>query len=495
MDKENSFAVSCEGRAMLLRDKSIIRFKSIILDTSIFRIVYLITLFLEMIAFINVVALALRCIVLAWGAVILVNNFFVTPRAFTVKHNTIIWAFIAIGLITSFWNFSKALPENLVFVYHSIVCFFIFYGMYSEKEHKKLEKEMLFLLTVFVFLSTFFAILSLGVLIFKAQINIGSYYLGIFRNRLIGVYTNQNLLAFSMVVSIVSCDILRDKYIKENYPQKSIPSWASALCIFINFLSLFLSDSNASFVFIIIYFTVRIFYKSLSAYSSIGFRQFIREGASLIVCCVTMIAGSFVARNTCQDMISLLLNDVHKIEEPITDDAPNISPSQSPVNTYMPDVSIGRENYDISSGRITLFKQGLKLFMINPVIGIGRGNLVYYGEKYLDGGLIFSELHNAYLTILVSYGAVGFLLFLIFAVLVGTSICRYLFRSVYIPSASIFNKLFAILAAYCAYSVFEKGILSEITFMVVFFWLILGYTFSYKEYEEKNYNLYDMDNY
>lgn len=33
--------------------------------------------------------------------------------------------------------------------------------------------------------------------------------------------------------------------------------------------------------------------------------------------------------------------------------------------------------------------------------------------------------------------------------------------------------------AYCAYSVFEKAILSEITFMVVFFWLILGYAVSY----------------
>lgn len=469
--------------------------KSIFFNTSIFRIVYLITLFFEMIAFVDVIALGIKCIVLLWGGFIFVNNFLITQKVFKVKYNTIICSFIAVGLITSFWNLSKDLPANLVFVYHSIICFFVFYGIYIERNHQKVEKEMVFLLKTFVVLSTFFSVLSLGVLIFKAQINIGSYYLGIFRNRLIGVYTNQNLLAFSMVVSIVSCDIMRDKYVREHYKSFSFPSWTAVLCMFINFLSLFLSDSNASFVFIIIYFTVRIFYKSLSAYSSVGVKQFVREGVSLIICCATMIAGSFVARNTCQDMISLLLNDVHKIEEPLTDDAPGIAPNQSPVNTYMPDVAIGRENYDISSGRVTLFKQGLKLFLINPVIGIGRGNLVAYGEKYIDGGLIFSELHNAYLTILVSYGVVGFSFFIIFAILVGVSICKYLFRSVYVPSASVFNKLFAILVAYCAYSVFEKAILSEITFMVVFFWLILGYAVSYKEHEEKVYSLYDVDNY
>ncbi len=467
------------------------KIKLIFFDTSIFRIVYLITLFFEMIAFADIVALGIKCIVLVWGGVVFVRNFLINHIAFKIKYSAIIWSFIGEGLFTSFWNFSKDLPANLVFVYHSIICFFIFYGMYAQKGHKVLEKEMLILLRAFIFLSTFFAVVSLGIIIFRAQVSIGPYYLGIFRNRLIGVYTNQNLLAFSMVVSIVSCDIVRDKYVRDNYKSYTFPGWLSVLCMFINFLALFLSDSNASFVFIIIYFTVRIFYKSLSAYTYVGFKQFIREGTSLIVCCVTMVSGSFVARNTCQDMISLLLSDVHRMEEPLTDDTPMISPKQSAVNTYIPDVTIGRENYDISSGRITLFKQGLRLFLISPIIGIGRGNIVAYGEKYIDGGLIFSELHNSYLTILVSYGIVGFLNFLIFAFLVAVSICKYLIRSVHIPSASVFNKLFAILAAYCAYSFFEKAILSEITFMVVFFWLILGYTVSYEKYESRVYNLYD----
>ena len=463
--------------------------KNIFLNTSLFRIVYLLSLFFEMLAFVDVIALAVKCAVLVWGGFILFSKFLVNKKAFKIKYSGLLWGFIAVSFITSLWNFSKDFPANMVFVYHSMVCFFIFYGMYIEKEHKLVEKEMIFLLKVFSILSTVFSVFSIGILVFKAQMNIESYYIGIFRSRLIGIYTNPNLLAFSMVVSIVSCDILRDKYIRKNYPQRSFSPFFAFLCMGINFLALFLSDSNASFLFMIIYFTTKIFYKSLAAYTSIKLSQLIREGSCLLACCATMVAGSFLARNACQDIITLFVEDIHKIEEPITDDNPGPAPNPAAVNTYMPEVSLGRENYDISSGRFTLFKQGIELFLASPVLGIGRGNLVAYGDKYIDGGLAFSDLHNSYLTILVSYGVLGFSFFLSFALLLAKSVYKYLFKSVHLPDSSVFSKLFCFLVAYCAYAVFEKGILSEITFMVVTFWLILGYAISYKENGEKIYNI------
>lgn len=463
---------------------------SAFLDTSLFRVIYIIILFFEMLDFLDVIALAAKCVVLVWGGVIFICKFLVNKAAFKVHYGKLLWGGIAAQIVSSFWNLSKDLPANLVFVYHSMICFFVFYGMYTEKEHKKLEKEMVFIFRAISILSTLFAILSVGILIFKAQINIGSYYLGIFRSRLIGIYTNQNLLAFSMVISIVVCDILRDNYIRKNYKSMSFPPWFAFGCAGINFLALFLSDSNASFLFIIIYFTTKIFYKSLSAYHCITPGQILREGSFLVVCCATMIAGSFIARNTCQEVINVFVYDIHRIEEPMSDDNPGPAPNPSALSAYMPDVSIGRENYDISSGRITLFKQGIKLFLVNPLFGIGRGNLVAYGDKFIDGGLAFSDLHNSYLTILVSYGILGFTILFAFAFFLSKSVCKYLFSSVHIENSTVFSKLFSALAAYCAYAVFEKGLLSEITFMVVIFWLILGYTMSYKEYGENTYDIH-----
>lgn len=459
------------------------KIKKAFFDTSLFRKVYVLTLFFEMFAFLNIAAVCVKCIVLSWGALILIKNFLINKKAFKIKHVEFLWIFILIGIITSFWNMSKGLPESLLFVYHSMICFFVFYGAYIQDSHEKIEKEFVFLMKSFILISTLAASFSILILVCKAQVNIGTYYLGIFRNRLIGVYTNPNLLAFSMIVSIISCDIITDKFINEKYKIGRYPKWVFLLCMIVNFVALFLSDSNASFVFIIIYFTFKMFYKNFPLYSYITIKQFLRQGTSLILCCIVMIAGSLILRNASQDAISLIVNDMHKIREVVVDDIPNPPPNEPPVNVYIPDIaeiSIGRENYDISSGRFTLFKQGLKLFSISPIIGIGRGNLVLYGDRYLDGGLAFSELHNAYLTILVCYGLCGFVVFLIFGILVAMNLTRHLIKSSHMPNSGVFNKLFSTLVSYCAYSLFEKAMLSEITFMVIFFWLVLGYAMSCK---------------
>ncbi len=461
-----------------------------VLDSRLFRIVYLITLSLEMIAFCDKFAIILRCGVLVWGAFILAFRFIVSKRAFKVKYKWLLWSFVAVQVLTSVWNMSRDFLPNMVFAYHSMVCFFIFYGMSQEKSHEEIEKEMVFLFKYFIVFSTVTSFIGINVAVFTAQLQVGDYFLGILRNRLIGIHTNSNLLAFSNIVAIFSLDVIKDSHLRWKYNEKFFNRFWGALCFGINFLSLFLSDSNASFLFIVAYFTVRIFYNNFMNYKEFKFSEFLRGNLLMLVFSTLMISGSFFLRDVSQDIIGIVINDVHEIEEPVTDNVPLKAESETetemesetdsePSYDSEEKITIGRENYDVSSGRITLFKQGLKLFRVNPIIGIGRGNLVRFGDKYLENGLIFSDLHNSYLTILVCNGIVGFLLFAAFLALTAKDMCKYLFKFSCRRDSGIYSKLFAAVVAYCAYSVFEKAILSEITFMVVFFWLILGYAVSY----------------
>ena len=50
----------------------------------------------------------------------------------------------------------------------------------------------------------------------------------------------------------------------------------------------------------------------------------------------------------------------------------------------------------------------------------------------------------------------------------------------------VFTKLFSVLVGYCGYCLFEKAILFDITFMVGFFWLMLGFEVSYTKISSKN---------
>lgn len=474
------------------------------LDTSLFRKVYLILISLEMIAFLDIISLALKSLVLIWGLFILVHNFFIQKLAFKVRYKYILWSFLVSMIITSIVHTSIWFVPNLVITYYTAICFFIFYGIYVQQSHEETEKEMVFILKFYIHFGLIFGAFSILALFMKQKIDFAGYYLGIYRNRLIGVYTNSNILAFSMIESIVACDMLSDTYIRDKFKLKNVQSWKLFLCSIISCVCLFLSDSNASFVFFIVYFTIRVFcnmfFKSKNRYIT----KLIKSILITLGFGIIMMSAAFGVRDACQNYMSEVINDVHKHEDMVKrkfeSRSVNIIESKSkditeeeyenstPEDKYIADFHIGREHYEVSSGRITLFKQGIEIFKHNPWIGIGRANLGLYSKKYLKDGLVHPDLHNGYLTILVSCGIIGFSIFIVFSVLVALDVCKYLFICENNDSFSLFSKLFSVLVAYCGYCLFEKAILFDMTFMVGFFWSMLGYTMSYVY----NRNYFDM---
>ncbi len=483
-----------------------LKFKECMLDTSLFRKVYLITLSFEMLAFLDILSLAVKCIVLSWGLFILIHNFFIEKRAFKVKYKYLLWSFLVCMTVTSVIHMSMWFVPNIALVYYTAVCFFMFYGMYTENSPEEIEKEMVFILKFFIYFGTICAAFSLLTLFWKREFSAYGYYLGIFKNRLIGIYTNSNILAFSMIESIVACDIISDSYVKRKFKNAQISNWILILCVFLNCICLFLSDSNASFLFLIIYSTIRVFcnvfFKSQSSYGI----KFLKSILIVLGFCGIIMSAMFALRGVCQNFIGIAVNDMYKQKETVghspknsyakalinknleneNSNIRNISfettvenSDEIPNEEYVPDLHIGREHYEVSSGRITLFKQGIEMFKHNPIFGISRANLTMYSKKYLKGGLIHPDLHNGYLTILVSYGIIGLLIFSIFSFVVALDICKNMFLCVNCNYFCVFSKLFSALVAYCGYCLFEKAILFDMTFMVGFFWAILGFAVSY----------------
>ena len=468
--------------------------KEMSIDTSLFRKCYLVLITCEMLAFVDIISLALKSLVLVWGVFLVVHNCFMEKLAFKVKYKYLLWSFLILMIITSVVHMSIWFVPNLAITYYTAVCFFIFYGMYLHQSYEELEKEMVFVLKFFVNFGVIFGVLSLIVLFGVQKANFLGYNIGIFRNRLIGVYTNSNILAFSMIESIVGCDILSDTYMVRKYKISKLDKWKMLFCSVVSLICLFLSDSNASFVFLIIYSTIRVF---CNLFFKDYFQYPVRFFKSILITfgfCLVMMSVSFALRDSCQEYISVLITDVHKYEGSFKNSAlnpgefriyPENKPNQveksdaTPEEKYIADFQIGRQDYEVSSGRISLFKQGVEIFRHHPWIGIGRANLGIYARKYFSNGLIHPDLHNSYLTILVSCGIVGFVIFGLFSFLVALDICKSLLIAVGRDSFGIFCRLFSALVAYCGYCLFEKAILFDMTFMVGFFWSMLGYTISY----------------
>ena len=471
-----------------------------VVDESLFRKLFMMTLSFEMLAFVDIAFGVVKCLLLMWGLFILINNYFLSNRIFKIKYKFLLIAFLILMVVTSAVHFSIWFIPNIALAYCVAVCFFMFYGMYTAESSKNFEKEMIFILKFFVYFGLGGALSSIATLFWQGEGSLFGYHLGIYCNRLIGIYTNSNILAFSMIECMVASDILLDKYMRKKIKLTSFNIFVIIFAAVISCICLFLSDSNASMLFLIIYSTIRVlcgmFFRNKFSYTI----KFIASIIVAMVYCVTIMITCFSLRDICQSFIGHTITGVYKYEEEFkassekieienNQDIELVDPGDPP--EYKSDIeninelTIGRhEHYDVSSGRITLFKQGLEIFKRHPIIGVGRANLIKYGKKYIKGGLINLDLHNAYFTILVSTGVIGFGIFIIFSVLVALDVCKHLFFCCTLPYFGVFSRLFSALVAYCGYCLLEKAIIFDMTFMVGFFWSILAYTMCYMNYKK-----------
>lgn len=490
---------------------------ALLMNTSAIRFSLLCLLFFGSVCVIDAACYFLATPIYVWAGIVLYIKLIKEKKLRKIKHLPIITLFIASGLISVAVNFAYNIHENLFMIYYVILCFFLFYGLYAEKTHEAAKREMTFFFKFFLSSTTILMTISIIILLCsKKGFMFMDYYISIKDNRFVGIFTNANLLAFYAVIGVILCHIL---YLRHKAVSKFTlgVSLYYGICLFINLVSLFLSDSNGSLVFIIIYVCFIAFYKIFRNSDTVRTFNFIFRIISLVLACVVFAFSFLTIRSFAQEGFAALLESERKFSEiqsieatstiPESENSkiPESKPSNSEEtskadnNKYLPSdntntenifsdkkaTTFTHENKNIDSGRIPLLKQAIKLFFLYPIFGVAPRNIVLYGEKYL-GGLKYSDFHNGFVTILVSFGIVGFTFFIIFAVKIAKSmlICIFKKRNKNDTEREMLPCLLAFLAAYCVYSMFEITLLLDVSFKVLIFWLILGYAMSYLNHYE-----------
>lgn len=439
-------------------------------NISLFRILYIISLIFEIVAYppLEFAAGCLNAVTFIWGIAISLHFLFHDPQKFNIDHKKIVIYFICICLLTSFINFSLNILMNLISVFNNFMYLFLFFGMRKNTSKDEIDKEINFVLKFIILFSLLISSIGIYMSFKYKYIYFMGHNIGIFENRFFGISTNPNQLGFLSVISIFACDLLNDKYMKNKF---KFNSFLSIILILFNICVLFLTDSNASFVFVTIYLGIRIFYKNFSKYKKIKDIKFVKELIYIIASMAIIVSGSFLTRVSCQNFVNKLINSSKN------DVSENIEITEG-------ESHFGRGGHELSSGRISLFRQGIQLAKIRPFLGLGRENLSYYGEIYIKGGLLFSykhfDLHNLYLTLLVSYGIIGFSLFVCLMVLILCDLFYISFININNENGEFISKLFAIIISYFSYVNFEVGGMSGIAISDVLLWMFLGYfmTFS-----------------
>lgn len=457
---------------------------NVFLNISTFRIVYLCSMFLGSFFFVEPIGHAIKYLSLVWAFIIIYHYYFKPKRFLKVLHSRWLILFLVATLTTAFIHIMDNFFLNILLLLHAVVCFFVLFGMHTERNKKRVRKELYIVASIILIATTVgmiasFAVLPLGASQMKFLYS--TYKFVIYENRFTGIFINPNLLGFYSVLAIVMAHILSKDELYSNIGKAvRFPLWFLIATSVINLIGLFMSDSNGAILLLAGYIAGISIYKFLGGMPSINIPALMLRGVAIILVAVISLGLLLSVRSVVNKSASYLMNQNHQIVE----QKPN-KPAVKNNNKNI--VTFAHENENLDSGRLALLEKAIKIFYNYPILGVGKENIVLFGQRLLDKGLKYTDLHNGYLTILVSNGLVGFVLFIGFAV----SMCRQTIKSLFLEKRNLKNSpfvcLFAFVFAYCIYAVIEKTMLWEHTFMVATFWYMLGYLSYYvKKYDHND---------
>ncbi len=451
------------------------KLKLLFLDSSLFRLSYMLCLFFCMVMYVYTAAYVVLALLFVWGAALTVYT--VIKKNIFNKLYLGLWlfAFIGVFLVTVLCNLNDgfyAVLYNVVLFFHVCICFFIFFGMHTEKI-VPFRWELYLMVRIIVYLSTVFTFIGLVLMLFTSG-KFDNYmnYQGVFK----GFYINPNHQGYVSVLSIIFCHMLTKPNFIINSKQNRVSRIWLVSCTFLNCTALLLCDSNASLLLLVVYAAVIVIMKFFSMMDNLTPKKMIIRilllgGAGLVALSVMMFLRVF-----CRVGVAAVFSDgglsAQQIQE-LSSDA-----------VFIPTKDSG------FTSRWFLWDAGAKIFAENPLFGIGKGSLLEeiisvtgrtkFNAQY-DGvvRMVFTDLHNGYLSVLVSSGVVGFVLFMAFMIryLMMTFPVWFLQRK--IMTYSIYPCLMAFIVAYLVYALVERTMLFDITYLVMSFWLILGYTSCY----------------
>ncbi|MBR3971416.1 MAG: O-antigen ligase family protein [Ruminococcus sp.] len=451
------------------------KLKQLFLDTSLFRLSYMLCLFFCMVMYVYIPSYAILCLLFVWGAALTIYT--VVKKKTYSKLYLSLWIvlFAASFVITILFNISSdiyAVLYNVVMLLHIGICFFVFYGMHTENT-VPFRWELYLIARVFVYLSTVFSLIGLVMMLFTSgRFDNYMYYEGVFK----GFYINPNYQGYVSVLSIIFCHMLTKPNFILNSMQKRVSRIWIVTCILINCIALLLCDSNASLLFIIVYAAVYVLMKLFAMNDNLTPKKMVIRGIVLILIGIVVLSIMMFVRVFCRVGVTAVFS-----EKGLT--AAEIKELSSDA-VFIPNKDSG------FTSRTFLWGAGWKLFLSAPIFGIGKGSLLegiiaVTGRTNFNNDfdgvfrMCFTDLHSGYLSVLVHAGIIGFILFAVFMVRYFMMIFPVWFLQRRIMTHSVYPCLLSYIIAYFVFSFVERTMLFDVTFFVMTFWLFIGYTACY----------------
>lgn len=421
----------------------------------------------------QIINTAVFSFVAIFGILVLLVDFFTDKVLLTAKNKVWLILFLIVMFLSSVLNFKYGILGNIRNLVWTAISFFVLYPTNVKKDCEKVFKDLKLLSNTLIVV--WFLAVSYSLYMFLMQIGYYVYIYpdafsrqGFIENRLFGIFEDPNYAAMTSIIVIMFSVWNLLKFCKN----KKILKTFYILNIVLQFCYIALSGSRTAHlvlcggVFIYLFFYLR------NKNFCLKFGEGLRHGAIFLLSAV-LGASLFITIDLTTDGLAYAPLAFSSVSSQ-SNNSSEIK-KLKPIEMERGDL---KDNDDISSCRMKIWKSAFELFLSKPIFGTSPRNMRDYAKSEYPNNFIGQRgyaVHNIYIDVLTSTGILGVVVLLIFVIKYLIFIFKYLFEKAE-NKKHYFDVLFCVvivgMIAASALSLSEIFFVNTIS--ILFFWLLLG---------------------
>lgn len=407
-------------------------------------------------------------IVLLWGGILLIRNIFNYKARISKILMYLIYAFLASYVITIIFNRNLNLVGNTkTLIWASIMTLVLFITEYSDKD-KKVYRDINIIskvLVVIIFIISISAIVMfcLDISYFTERVDGKLIPQGYYAARLWGIYVDPNQASSVALIALILSVVLIVQ-------RKVFNKIFLTISIIIQYIFIILTGSRGGEI-ALIFVLIGLGYLLFDYILRNSFRNdAIRAIISLIIG-IIITAGIVISFDGSRKLLSYIPKATVKTQQYIH----QTTGIQS--GEHLGNVTVERPDATSSNGRLTLWKDGLRLSKFSPIFGFGDRNIPLKAAELTPGSSLEKQyVHNGFIHMLLSGGLMATIIMMIFIGIIAIkAIVIFFGKNRYKQNYYIFSIISLLIVSLLIASMFLTEIFYQNSFIATTYWVFLGY--------------------
>lgn len=438
---------------------------------------------LSTISIISPITTEFNVLILLWGALYFVYDFFKDKTYYKSRYSKILIIYMIIFFISILINYKTNLIGNIKTFAYTGFFLFIVYSYKKDFDKRSIQKELYNINSIIIIVSSIVSFASILTFVFFIQFTYNDIPQGfVYPNSpaLWGFYGNPNSGGMVSVISIIAttfniylCKVLE---YKNSSVTKKIYYYFN---IIVQFLYLTLCNSRGAVVSLLAFIIFASFYLSFIFFKE---NKKISNVKSIIIAlllsCIIFLIYNFTIP-TLKKGLSYIPKTVDKL---INSENSNVGIIETEGDGEVIELDRNIESGHVSTGRAEIWTYGLNTLKLNPLFGHGPDNIGLAKQKIYPNDksryMVTNNMHNGYLQILLSNGILGFIAFASFIILIVKDTLIALFSNRITSDKNSYILLFFITGLILSIAVnglFENVILLTQSYITTVLWIYLSY--------------------